>query len=116
TIVVENIKKPEGELVVAIFDCEENYLKKEVALHKIKVKGDLKQHLTLKLRKGVYAVAIFQDTNNNGELDKNFIGLPKEGFGFSNKSLGTFGPPSFEETKFSLAEGGAQVKVELKYF
>ena len=51
---------------------------------------------------GDYAVSVMHDANKNGELDKTAIGIPKEGFGFSNNVLGRFGPPKFKEAKFTM--------------
>jgi uncharacterized protein (DUF2141 family) len=47
---------------------------------------------------GEYAAVAFQDVNGNGKLDKNFLGIPKEPYGFSNGTRGSAGP------KFSAAE------------
>ena len=51
---------------------------------------------------GVYAAAVFHDENMNGKLDKNLIGIPKEGYGASNNPERRMRPPSFEETSFPL--------------
>ena len=50
---------------------------------------------TFGLPTGVYAVGIFHDLNGDGALSKNFLGMPKEPFGFSNNARARFGPPSF---------------------
>jgi uncharacterized protein (DUF2141 family) len=55
------------------------------------------------------------DVNKNGELDKNALGIPKEGFGFSNDAAGTFGPPGFDKAKFILPRAGELV-ITLKYY
>lgn len=49
---------------------------------------------------GNYAVAILHDENNNQKMDKNFLGIPKEGYGFSNNASAAFGPPSFRKASF----------------
>lgn len=56
------------------------------------------------LKPGKYAFKFFHDENNNNKLDVNWIGIPKEGFGFSNNPTMTFGPPSFGKTIFDLKE------------
>ena len=45
----------------------------------------------------------FHDENSNEELDTNFIGIPKEGFGFSNDAFGKFGPKKFKEWLFEVS-------------
>lgn len=53
---------------------------------------------------GKYAVAAYVDNNKNGKQDKNFMGVPKEDYGFSNDARGMFGPPSFGAAEFELGE------------
>jgi len=60
---------------------------------------------------GIYAVSVFHDENMNEKLDKNFMGVPKEGYGASNNPKKKMGPPNFVETKFQL---GADQSVEIK--
>jgi len=54
------------------------------------------------LNSGKYAFKYFHDENKNKKLDMNLIGMPKEGFGFSNNAKGKFGPPSFRQTIFKV--------------
>lgn len=57
---------------------------------------------TVDLIKGIYAVKVLIDTNGNADIDLNFVGLPKEQFGFSNNVLGLFGAPKFDKASFEL--------------
>jgi len=63
---------------------------------------------------GTYAIAVFHDTNSNTKLDKNFFGIPKEGYAFSNNVFGTFGPPDFDDASFEL-DGNKTVKIKMGY-
>ncbi len=66
------------------------------------------------LAPGDYAVVVYQDGNGNRHLDKNFIGIPREPLGFSNRHWPQ-GPPSFKRASFTLEENGTeQVDVELR--
>ncbi|MDZ7797023.1 MAG: DUF2141 domain-containing protein [Candidatus Marinimicrobia bacterium] len=58
------------------------------------------------LPSGKYAFRYFHDENKNGKTDTNWLGIPKEGFGFSNDPAMLFGPPSFDKTVFELNESG----------
>lgn|GEM_PF-1594864 len=67
------------------------------------------------LRPGRWAVAAYQDVNNNGRLDMEpilFWELPAEPFGFSN-DVGRFSPPTFNGAAFDLPASGATVSVRL---
>jgi uncharacterized protein (DUF2141 family) len=48
------------------------------------------------LAPGRYALFAMHDANGNGDLDRNFFGIPTESYGFSNGAAGTVGPPSFD--------------------
>lgn len=67
------------------------------------------------LKQGVYAVSVFHDENSNGKLDKNFMGLPKEGYGASNNPKKKMGPPNFEEAKFELTAAQQVLEIKLIY-
>jgi uncharacterized protein (DUF2141 family) len=65
---------------------------------------------------GVYAVQAFHDQNDNFDLDRNFLGLPKEGMGFSNDAPMRFGPPSFDDAAIEISAAGAATRLRLRYF
>jgi uncharacterized protein (DUF2141 family) len=65
---------------------------------------------------GVYAVQAFHDQNDNLDLDRNFLGLPKEGMGFSNDAPMRFGPPSFDDAAIEISADGAATRLRLRYF
>ena len=64
---------------------------------------------------GAYAVAAFHDADADGELAQNFVGMPTEGYGFSNGARGFMGPPSFEAAAVSVGEGEHSVSVAIAY-
>jgi uncharacterized protein (DUF2141 family) len=64
--------------------------------------------------RGDYALKIFHDENDNQKLDTNFVGMPREKFGFSNDAMGRFGPPSFEQARFRFEEPSTTLRVEMK--
>jgi uncharacterized protein (DUF2141 family) len=66
------------------------------------------------LPSGTYAAALFHDENANGRLDT-FLGIPREGFGFSRNPPVRFGPPRFSAARFSLTSGDSVQQVRLKY-
>ena len=69
--------------------------------------------LSTEIPDGEYAIAFFIDANGNKKLDKNFLGIPKEQFGFSNNAMGTLSAPSFEQAKFRVA-GNTVQNIKLK--
>ena len=64
---------------------------------------------------GTYAAAAYHDENANGKFDKNWIGLPVEGFGVSNNPKTFLAPPSHDRAAFGVSNGPTRVDIEIKY-
>lgn len=65
---------------------------------------------------GRYAISAFHDENGNGKFDTNFIGMPKEGFAFSNDAEPGLAPPSFKAAAFEVAHGPATASMHVQYW
>ena len=66
------------------------------------------------LAPGKYALAVIHDANDNAKLDT-MLGIPREGFGFSQNPAIRFGPPSFESAGFEVAAGAQMQQVRIRY-
>ncbi len=60
------------------------------------------QVIFLDIGAGNYAIALFQDLNSDGKLNRNFYGAPTEPYAFSNNVFERFGPPKFADVAFSV--------------
>lgn len=65
---------------------------------------------------GRYAIQAFHDENMNDHVDRGFLGLPKEGVGFSNDAPIRLGPPSFASAAFTVPGGDQVIRFKLRYF
>ncbi len=65
--------------------------------------------------RGPYAVVVYHDENDNHKFDRNWIGLPIEGFGVSRNPTLFLAPPSFEEAAFEVNGDLTHVEVDVKY-
>nr|WP_256261288.1 DUF2141 domain-containing protein [Xanthomonas vasicola] len=71
-------------------------------------------HIQFKnLPPGRYGVMINHDENANGKLDTNLIGVPVEGYGFSNNPTG-MRKPGFDEIVFDLPASGKRISVQMR--
>ncbi|MGA2409887.1 MAG: DUF2141 domain-containing protein [Candidatus Binataceae bacterium] len=65
---------------------------------------------------GTYAATVLDDSNMNGKMDFNVIGLPKKGYGFSNDAKATLSPPSFSAASFKYSgQGILPVPINIVY-
>jgi uncharacterized protein (DUF2141 family) len=65
---------------------------------------------------GSYAVALFGDENQNGHFDTNFLGIPIEGYGFSNNPALLLGPPSLAKVRIAAHAGDNPIAIQMKYY
>ncbi|MBW6515150.1 MAG: DUF2141 domain-containing protein [Candidatus Cloacimonetes bacterium] len=111
TIEISDLRNNDGQI---LFE-----LSKEDEERVFAVTGDILENSCVivieNLEPGMYAFRYFHDENMNEKLDTNWLGIPKEGFGFSNDPKMTFGPPSFEKTLFEL-NGSEVLTSKPKYF
>jgi uncharacterized protein (DUF2141 family) len=114
---ITGMRNTKGQIKVGVYKDKETFPKTGSELKGINIfpvqKGA--NVAVFELPEGTYAVAIIHDENKNGKLDKNLVGIPKEGYGFSNDAKGTFGPPSFDKATFSLTNDVRKISIEMKY-
>jgi uncharacterized protein (DUF2141 family) len=67
------------------------------------------------LNSGNYAVAVFHDANGDGVLNRNSIGIPTEGFGFSRNPQILTGPPTFSDSAVFVAGSQQNIDIKLNY-
>ena len=119
TIRIPNLRNADGLLGVALFSSDKGFPEnsdKAFALTGMKL-NEAKPEIVLKnIPYGTYAVCVLHDENANMEMDKNWIGIPKEGFGASNNPKISMGPPEFEESNFVLDSQNMALVIDINYF
>lgn len=71
--------------------------------------------LAFQVPAGRYAIVVIHDENSNMKLDRNFFGVPREGFGFSHNPRVSFSAPSFQSAVIPVACPKAQFEIKLIY-
>ena len=117
-IKITNIENGSGIIYIAILDSAEDWLKSDSeskpfrdATQTVSSTDDLLVSIG-DLPPGKYAISIFHDLNGDAELDTNFVGFPKEPFGFS-APMGKFGPPKFDEAAIEFSGENTSVEISL---
>ncbi len=102
SVVITNIKQNKGNIRLGIFKNSETFpvTGKQYQGYEFPVKNYKASIQIPNIPKGNYAIGILHDANGNKKMDKNFLGLPLEPYGFSNDARATFSAPSFESAKF----------------
>jgi uncharacterized protein (DUF2141 family) len=113
TVRITGLKNPTGQVLVALFDNEKDFLKREVQHKKVQAKMGEVSVTFRDLSPGRYAVSVIHDENKNEKLDTNLVGIPKEMFGFSNNAKINFGPPSFKNASFALESNSMEIDIQL---
>ena len=115
---IKNIEVAQGGILsIGLFAKKENFPKKGKSKYvkKLKVTGTPMIFIFEDIPAGTYAVAVHHDANENNKMDKNFFGIPKEGYGFSKNVFHTFSAPSFEEAHFEVKNDTTLTPLKLKY-
>ncbi|HVA12629.1 MAG TPA: DUF2141 domain-containing protein [Stellaceae bacterium] len=104
TVTVTDIDNAKGSVRAALYDSEASFGKPPLAKAALKtnaVAGSV-SFVVHDLPAGKYAVASFHDENDSGKLTTNALGVPTEGYGFSNDAQGVAGPPKFGQAAFDF--------------
>lgn len=97
-------------IMVALFDGSGKFPKEEFAIKKLKIEGT--SHTFKDLKDGSYAISLYEDLDEDKEMDKLMGMIPTEPYGLSNNFKPTMGAPKFEECSFSLS-GNKTIEIRL---
>ena len=116
TVEVSGFQNREGQVVLDIYTDDKNYQKEKKRARylfpKSGISGD-KLVCQLFLPPGQYGIAALDDENESGKVERNLLGYPREGFGFSGLVLRRLRRPDFEEFNFNLTRTGQSVQIVL---
>jgi uncharacterized protein (DUF2141 family) len=116
---ITGIRAEKGQIVISVFKDSESYLKEEPFVNKIFLKEvvtDGKMDVQFTLEPGIYGLCLLDDENNNEKMEYNILGMPKEGFGFSDYYTSGFTRPKFESFKFTLTENQEKrITIKVRY-
>ncbi len=117
-LTITGIRSSEGKLRIGLFKDQESF-KNETAIQNFEFdKTGLKDGsmtVQIKLETGTIGLSLLDDENSDSEMNYNFVGMPKEGFGFSDYYHKGFTRPTFDDFDFELNEHGKQVEIRVRY-
>ncbi len=113
TVNISNFDTNEGKVMVALYDSETTFLKTPQKGTIGVIENKMSTVTFKKIPDGIYAISVFHDENNNGKLETNFLGIPKEDTGTSNNAPARFGPPKWKDAKFEMKNKSITLDIKL---
>jgi uncharacterized protein (DUF2141 family) len=115
-ITIEKVRSSDGTIKVELYgDDSQNSKGRKVARTRVKaVEGETELCLNAPSA-GDYSIAFYHDENDNGKFDQNFVGIPKEGFGFSNNPEIGFSRPDHDEIRFQVGRKAMKLRISAVY-
>jgi uncharacterized protein (DUF2141 family) len=118
-LTVENTRNEDGMIRVVLFNSEEGFpgkFEKGIKTVNVKAEQPVTKVTFENVPHGRYALSVLHDENENGRLDTNMVGMPKEGYAVSNDAkAGMFGPPEYDDAVFMLDSDEISMNVRLVY-
>jgi len=115
---VENVRSGQGLVAVTLYaDDSRRFLARRGSLYvgRVPARAGTTQICIHLPATGTYALAVYHDADANRRFNRNGIGLPAEGFGFSNNPGTLFGIPSFRAVRLAVPRSGMSTNVRLRY-
>jgi uncharacterized protein (DUF2141 family) len=128
-LTIDGMHSPRGELLIGLYDNSEGFANAIAHASKgslepdpgrlvgVSVRAKLGSQVAIfaQLPPGRYAAIAIHDENDDGRLDENALGVPTEGYGFSNNARGLLGAPSFEAAAVTVGTRDLTISIVLVY-
>lgn len=117
-VVVEGTRNGNGLVAITLYaDNPRKFLVKKGSLYvgRVDAREGSTRGCIYVPRPGVYAIAIYHDEDGDGNFDRSGLGLPEEGFGFSNNPSTLAGLPAFRSVRLNIPRSGLVTRIRLRY-
>ena len=109
TLTVDQVPDTKAKIYVGFYEANNDFPKPGKHAFRRIIEPNATSAVTvtfLDVPAGEYALAVYQDTDNNDRLETGMFGIPKEPFGLStNLKAGLFNMPTFKKCKVTVKEG-----------
>ena len=113
---IEGLRNAQGVVVLTLYpDDPARFLKPKGSLYVTRINARVSQACIFVPRPGAYGLALYHDENGNGKIDRNGLGIPREGFGFSNNPGIFLSAPGFKKVRFVVPGHGLSTRIRMKY-
>jgi uncharacterized protein (DUF2141 family) len=119
TVEISNLRSTKGQVGISLYNRKEGFPQQESSIYrKVNIhswEGEIAEVVIRDLPEGYYAIASWHDENGDDDMNYSFLGIPKEGYCFSNNIKPWLRAPTWEEARFSLYEQGKTIRIMMKY-
>ena len=114
-VIVDGFDNDDGKAMIGLFNSEENYAESGNQFRRTmsEISDSKVEWIIEDLPFGEYAIKLYHDENENGKMDRNMMGIPKEDYAFSNNATGSFGPADYEDAKFEFVKSGQKQEISI---
>jgi len=119
-ITIDNVRSDKGIITVSVFLDQESFEAEKPFLNRSfpkldHVEGDI-YTCSIDLPEGIYGIVVLDDENSDLNMNYNWMGIPKEGYGFSNFIHKGFSKPIYSDFDFELNAQSQEMNITLRYF
>ena len=117
-VVVEGVRSSNGLVAITLYaDNPSKFLVRKGSLYvgRVDARAGTTRGCIFLPKPGVYAVAIYHDEDGDKSFDRTGLGLPAEGFGFSNNAATLAGLPQFKSVRLNVPKPGLTSRITLRY-
>jgi uncharacterized protein (DUF2141 family) len=113
---VATLRNSNGHVLCTLFDSEDAYRQLHPTLQlTVEATRPVTTCVFHEVTPGIYMISAIHDENDNGKLDKNFLGMPKEGYGVSNNHTYATKGPVFKESAVEIGDRRKAIAIQLRY-
>jgi len=116
---ITGLRSPNGKISVNLFNKADGFPDdpmKSFGWKTVKIVPDTVVIVFEDLPYGNYAISVLHDENSNGKMEKNFLGIPREGFAFSNNYTPKIKSPSFSDATCALKQKVYIANLKMLYY
>ncbi len=117
TVEIAGLSETKGQVCLSLFSSGRGFPDSKddaVDTQCVKITDQLLEVTFDNLEPKTYAVAVFWDDNEDGQLNRNFLGIPTEKFGFSSNPVIKTGPPKFGESAVLVIGKNTRISIQLR--
>jgi uncharacterized protein (DUF2141 family) len=118
TVDLSGFRNDNGRASVVLYNSPEAFPKmaeKAVKIVRSSIKDKKAKAVFEDVPYGTYAFVVLHDENANGKMDYNALGMPQEGYAFSNNARGMLGPPDYKDAAFNTDKPAVSQSINVGY-